>query len=168
MPTAPGVVAAGARFMTLRVALDPTGETAPPASAASSPAAMTEAPVAAPPPAPAFTARATVPEEYTKPWEMRLGRDEVLYDMSVAASHNGLRRMFDGWRGRVKADDLKKWRALLSGKAVDEQLWGIKPPRGGLADTGVRRWAEQTLQLAGYEMPRMLVEWEIHWRRKGL
>ena len=99
---------------------------------------------------------------------MRLTRDEVLYDMTVAASRRGWRRVLDGLCGHVKGNDLKKWHALLSGKAADEQLWGIKPPRGGIADPGVRRWAEQALQLAGYEMPRMLVEWEIHWRRKGL
>ena len=158
----PGVVAAGARFMTLRVALDPTGEALPAAPI------TTPVVVQAPPAAPATTARAAVPEDYTKPWEMRLTRDEVLYDMTLAASRGWLRRMLDAWRSRVKESDRSKWRALLSGKAPDEQLWSIKPPQGGLGDDGVRRWAEQTLKLAGYEMPRMLVEWEIHWRRKGL
>ena len=63
---------------------------------------------------------------------------------------------------------MKKWHALLSGKTADEQLWAVKPPRGAFADTRIRRWAEQTLQLGGYDVARMLVEWEIHWRRKGL
>jgi len=164
-PQAPGIVAPGARFMTLRVALDPTGEAATPPAA---PAAVAASPIAPPPPAPVAAGRTAIPEEYTKPWEMRQTRDEVLYDMTVAASRRGWRRVLEGFRAHVRTDDLKKWHALLSGKAPDEQLWGINPPRGGIADPGVRRWAEQALQLAGYEMPRMLVEWEIHWRRKGL
>jgi hypothetical protein len=99
---------------------------------------------------------------------LRLGRDEALYDMTLATSRGGWQRFLDRVKNRISAADMKRWHALLSGKTPDEQLWAIKPPKGGLADARIRQWAEQTLRLGGYDEARMLLEWEIHWRRKGL
>jgi hypothetical protein len=31
----------------------------------------------------------------------------------------------------------------------------------------VRRWAEETLTQVGYDPARMLIAWEIFWRRQG-
>lgn len=60
---------------------------------------------------------------------------------------------------------LRKWRALLEGKSADEQLWTIKPPRGFAYLPAVREWAETTLTKNGYDSKKMLLEWEIFWRR---
>jgi hypothetical protein len=176
---APGMIPAGARFMSLRVALDPTVDTTPasahadvPAAAAeptpppaTSPAPAAAAPAAAVSPTPA---RCSVPEEYVKPWDMRLSRDEALYDMTLATSRGAWQRLVHRFTDGVGASAMKRWHALLSGKTSDQQLWEVTPPRGALGDSRIRRWAEQTLRLGGYDMPRMLVEWEIHWRRRGL
>jgi len=170
----PGIVPAGARFMTLRVALDPTAEiaTAPPAQAEAAPrdppavTVPSVAPVAAD--ANPAVRRVTIPEEFAKPWDLRLGRDEALYDMTLATSRGAWQRFLDRVKNRISAADMKRWHALLSGKTPHEQLWAIKPPKGGLADARIRQWAEQTLRLGGYDEARMLLEWEIHWRRKGL
>jgi hypothetical protein len=63
---------------------------------------------------------------------------------------------------------MKKWRLLLSGKSADEQLWGIRPPSGGVSQPAIREWARKTLEAAGYDSQAMLLEWEIFWRRKGV
>jgi hypothetical protein len=57
---------------------------------------------------------------------------------------------------------------LLHGKTADEQLWGVRPPRGGLTHRFIQAWAQSALQLAGYESRNMLAEWQIFWRRKGV
>jgi hypothetical protein len=62
---------------------------------------------------------------------------------------------------------IRKWRTLLANKAADEQLWAVSPPHGFTYDWRVRRWAEETLALAGYDLARMVVEWEVYWRRRG-
>jgi hypothetical protein len=62
---------------------------------------------------------------------------------------------------------LKKWRAMLKGKSFDDQLWAVTPPRGFSYHPAVRRLAEEMLTQAGHDPERMLVEWEIFWRRKG-
>jgi hypothetical protein len=92
----PGVVPAGARFMTLRVALDPTAEATvplpqtPPAAVATTPSqgAIATAPASIATPA----LKTSVPEDMSKPWDLRLSRDEALYDMTsqpVAAPGSG-------------------------------------------------------------------------------
>jgi hypothetical protein len=171
--TSPGVLPAGARFITLRLAIDPTTDTIPNASCATNDRA---APAATPTNgSPAresvanmLTLKCSIPENTAKPWEMKLSRDEVVYDMALETSKNKLQRLFARLKNRVSARELKKWHALLIGKSPDEQLWGVTPPRGAVMDPRIRRWTVQTLQLAGYEVSRMLVEWEIYWRRKGL
>jgi hypothetical protein len=153
----PGIAPAGARFMALRVALDPTAEAAAQPSMSDTPMAVTT-PVL----------KTSIPEEFSKPWELRLSRDEALYDMTLAASHGAWQRLLDWLLNRISGRDMKKWHALLFGKNPDQQLWAIKPPRGGLRDARIRCWVEQTLQLGGYDVASMLAEWEIHWRRRGL
>jgi hypothetical protein len=152
----PGIAPAGARFITLRVALDPTAEVAAPPPASDAMTAVT------------MPVPMSIPEEFSKPWDLRLSRDEALYDMTLAASRGAWRRVLDALRNRISARNMKKWHALLRGKTPDQQLWAVKPPEGGLLDARIRRWAEQTLQLGGYDVARMLAEWEIHWRRRGL
>jgi hypothetical protein len=174
----PGIVPAGARFLTLRVALDPTAEISapvsgspPPGDSPTAPSAMTAAPdnrAAQDNRAPAASSKTTVPAEFIKPWEQRLSREEAMYDMTIAASRGATRRLIDRLLHRPSRRLLRKWHALLRDKSPDQQLWGVKPPRGSLCDNRVRRWAEQTLQLGGYDVGRMLVEWELHWRRQGL
>jgi hypothetical protein len=170
----PGLVPAGARFMTLCVALDPTTETtAPPPTSAIVPAtAAVPAPQEMLPNA-AMTVttpglKTSIPKEFSKPWNQRLSRDEAIYDMTLAESRGAWHRMLDALVHRVSRRDMKKWHALLFGKTLDQQLWTIKPPMGALRDARIRGWVEQILRLGGYDVARMLVEWEIHWRCQGL
>jgi hypothetical protein len=169
---APEIAPAGARFITLRVALDPTAEVnavrtnehVPSATATSAPQdALSEARMAVTTP----VLKASIPEEFCKPWDLRLSRDEALYDMALAASRGTWQRLLASLLNRTSRHDMKKWHALLMGKTPDQQLWAVKPPKGGLRDPRVRCWVQQTLQLGGYDVARMLAEWEIHWRRRG-
>jgi hypothetical protein len=113
--------------------------------------------------------KAVIPEPWIKSWEFHLSREEALYDLkleeasgnSILGSVRNLRRRF----GTKQA--FHKWQSLLAGKGLDEQLWAVRPPAGQLAHPEVREWARQTLDQAGYDA-RMLPEWEIFWRRKGL
>jgi hypothetical protein len=143
----------GARFFRLQVAIDPTAS------------AALEAPQAAVQPR---TTRTSIPERFMNPWEFRLAREEAAYDMHRAGTQGAWRSLVRRLANRASRADLEKWRALLSGKPADEQLWGIPPPRRGLAEPAVRAWAERTLREAGFDPGSMLAEWEIYWRRKGL
>jgi hypothetical protein len=169
----PEIAPAGARFMTLRVALDPTAEVvAPrPTSAAVSSANTMSAPQDAFSDGPMVVTtpvlKTSIPEEFSKPWDRRLSREEALYDMALAASRGTWQRLLDSLLNRVSRRDMKRWHALLLGKTPDQQLWTVKPPKGGLRDSRVRCWVEQILQLGGYDVARMLTEWEVHWRRRG-
>lgn len=155
-----GAVAAGSRFLTLRVAIDPTrdaaggtGDAPPLAQAVSQPA-------------PAVP-KAVVPEAFAKPWDYRLSREEALYDMALA-EHPGLsRRLLARFSRGVPRAALAKWQAMLDGKSPEEQLWGVRPPPGALRDARVRRHVERLLRAAGHDLQAM-AEWEIHWRRRGL
>jgi hypothetical protein len=156
---APGVAPAGSRFLTLRVAFDPTADVTPAQPAAPAPTPVTT-------PTDSQTAqwvvpasKSSVPEDFMKPWELKLSRDEAIYDMTLETSRSRLRRFLARMKNRIPARELKKWHALLLGKTPDEQLWGVAPPKRATTDTRIRRWAEQTLQLAGYEVPKMLIEW---------
>ena len=171
----PGLAPAGSRFITLRAALDPTSTpiqqtVAKPAHQPSQPATPEPQIVATaePPVNPVHTIKATIPEAFTKPWELKFSRDEAVYDMTLQASRSGWQEMLARVKNRIANRDMKKWQALLQGKSAEQQLWEITPPAGAIANPRIRRWAEQTLQLAGYDVPRMLAEWEIFWRRKGL
>lgn len=157
-PAGPGIVPAGARFITLRVALDPTANV--PVTAPQAAGTVTPAPSAS-------SSKTAIPEEFCKPWDLRMSRDEAIYDMTLAGSRSAWQRLVERLTRHISSGAMKKWHALLVGKSADEQLWGIQPPRGALGDARIRRWVEQILQLGGYDVPRMLVEWEIHWRRKS-
>jgi hypothetical protein len=118
--------------------------------------------------------KTAIPEQWAKPWEFQISREEALYDMRAAASSRGgllaLIRSLTNWFGhrRTWREAWRKWQALLSGKSLDEQLWAVRPPRGMIARPAIREWALWTLEHAGYDPRVMLVEWEIYWRRKGL
>ncbi len=113
--------------------------------------------------------KTTIPERFLKPWEFQLSREEALYAMNVApVAGNLLQRL---WR-QIKASwsrgsEFRKWKALLFGKTLEEQLWGVRPPKGMLDQVALRDWARRTLELAGYDAQPLLPEWEIFWRRKG-
>jgi hypothetical protein len=111
-----------------------------------------------------------VPEQWIKPWEFQISREEALYDMlAAAASHSATLAFIRGLTDRFgHRQAWRKWQALLAGKSLDEQLWAVRPPRGLVSGATVRDWARQTLEQAGYDPRVMLAEWEIFWRRKGL
>ena len=118
--------------------------------------------------------KTAIPEQWIKPWEFQISREEALYDMREDASSRGgllaLIRGLTNWFGHRTAwrEAWRKWQSLLAGKSLDEQLWAVRPPRGMIARPAVRDWALRTLGRAGYDTRVMLVEWEIYWRRKGL
>jgi len=118
--------------------------------------------------------KTAIQEQWIKPWEFQISREEALYDMRAARfSRGGLLafiRSLTRWFGHRPAwrEAGRKWQALLAGKSLDEQLWDVRPPRGMIARPAVRDWALQTLERAGYDPRVMLAEWEIFWRRKGL
>jgi hypothetical protein len=171
-----GLVSPHDRVCRLQLAHDPTMGEGPQASIR--PRAVPEPhepriPAGAPGAAPAVDCpgpTATVPERFLKPWEFRLGREEVLYDMHITAMRRGvLTSLLRWWKGRAGGRrEFRKWQVLLCGKSLEEQLWAVRPPKGGLSHPWVREWAQKTLELAGYNPHAMLLEWEIFWRRKGL
>lgn len=110
--------------------------------------------------------KSAIPERYQKPWEFKISREEASYDMKQTSAWSGRFAAFVGrhWnRG-----DFRRWQTLIHGKCLDDQLWGVRPPKGALEDPVLRDWARQTLELAGYDADAMLREWEVFWRRKGL
>jgi hypothetical protein len=114
--------------------------------------------------------KAAIPDRFVRPTEFQTSREEALYDLSRAATFlgslgNKLWRLlhFASFR-----HELRRWQMLLHGKTADEQLWGVRPPRGGLTHRFIQAWAQSALQLAGYESRNMLAEWQIFWRRKGV
>jgi len=153
-----GVLLEGQLVFRLEIERDPTAEAASPAAAATPRAA----PVEAPP-----QGKKSIPESYSRPWDFLLSREEAEYDLALQSTGTGsIRSLLRRW---LKGDrDARRWRALLAGKTPDEQLWAVRPPRGGLGESELRKWAEQMLQQAGYDAGAMLREWEIYWRRKGL
>ncbi len=111
----------------------------------------------------------SIPAEWNQPWEFRLSREEVLYDLQQEAAGrsslvNALRQLKRRWN---QPTALRKWQSLLAGESLEEQLWKVRPPAGQGAHPQVRDWAQQTLALAGYDARVMLLEWEIFWRRKA-
>lgn len=160
---------AGQRVYRLWPVFDPTIERAKP----SPPIAKQEK--SAP------TPRHQIPPQYLNPLLFKYSREEVLYDMKSALGTlppessalaccffiypmRALKALFAFIPSKGR---MKKWRAILVGKEADQQLWAVTPPRGFSYNTAVRRWAEYTLSKAGYDAERMLLEWEIFWRRKG-
>jgi hypothetical protein len=173
-PREAGLLLPYERVFRLQLAQDPTaddetlGERQPAMNCpVREPLASDEQP---PAPVPGLGLKTVIPERYVKPWEFKLTRDEALYDMNVTATFAGWFSSLSIWlkswvRGR---GELKKWRVLLSGKSADEQLWAVRPPKGGVFHSAIRDWAYKTLETAGYDPRTMLLEWEIFWRRKGL
>jgi hypothetical protein len=154
---ATGLLPAGARFITVRLAVDPTAEQSQKTDAK---AALQQS--AAKPP------KFIVPTQSAKPWEISISRDEALYDMAAAASASWIRKLVRRLSGRVSTREIRKWQTLLVGKSPEQQLWQVRPPKGALNCNRVRHWLNQTLQLGGFDVPRMAAEWEIFWRQRGL
>ena len=166
----PGIVLAGDRLIRLLVDDDPTRDGLVPSR--ETPDRMPlRAPAAqpAPPPHPATNPPccATIPKQYLRPWEFRRSREEAIYEMHFAAEPGWWRRLLRALRGpSVSRREFVRWQIMTSGKGVVDQLWGVRPPAGGLTHPKVRDWAARTLTLAGYDPVLMLTEWEIYWRRK--
>ena len=162
-----GVVLPGERVFRLQLANDPTADEPPPKAFESSAVVQSSSDTPASTPAALKTA---IPECFLKPWEFRTSREEALYDLCCAST-------FPGWLGgklRRLAHclafrrELRRWQVLLNGKSIDEQLWSVRPPRGGLTHRFVCAWAKNAIELAGYDPRNMLTEWQIFWRRKGV
>ena len=173
-PREAGLLLPYERVFRLQLAQDPTADDAPLAEPQPATNLPAKEPFTSdgqrPASVPGLGPKNVIPERYIKPWEFKLTRDEALYDMNVTATFAGwitsLSKWLKGWiRGR---GELKKWQVLLSGKSADEQLWAIRPPKGGVSHPAIRDWACKTLETAGYDPRTMLLEWEIFWRRKGL
>ena len=161
---------AGQRVYCIRPTFDPTAERET-ESGSQSPA----------PPKQDLALRAEIPQQYLNPIQFKYSREEVLYDMrgllGTLAPDAGtlvcwlliypLRITMSLGAAIVSGRRLKKWRTMLAGKSSDEQLWAVTPPRGFSHHLAVRRWAEETLALEGYDARIMIIEWEIFWRRKG-
>jgi hypothetical protein len=154
-PVQPGsqLVLPHQRFFRLRAASDPTRDRTPAVAGSAS---------RYPPPLPK---RRSIPERYLKPWELRVSREEALYDMK--RSRGLLPRLAAALRPWLAPGVFRKWRAMLAGKSADDQLFAVRPPEGGLSCEAVREWASCTLAGAGYDPDVMLTEWEIFWRRKS-
>jgi hypothetical protein len=154
-----GVVLPGERLFCLQLVGDPTAEDNPePAAAAAHPPTLHPA------------LKGSIPERFLKPWEFQLSREEALYDLSYASTFIGgladaLRRWIH-WLAFRR--EFRKWQVLLNGKSTDEQLWSVRPPRGGLRHRFVLTWARSAIELGGYDPRNMLTEWQVFWRRKGV
>ena len=154
-----GVVLPGERLFCLQLAGDPTAEENPEPPAAATRALISHQGL-----------KTSIPERFIKPWEFQISREEALYDLSSASTFMGalggtLRRLVHCLAFRR---EFRKWQVLLNGKSPDEQLWSVRPPRGGLTHRFILAWAQNALQLAGYDPRNMLTEWHIFWRRKGV
>ena len=158
MPRSPGMLLPGDRVFHLRVANDPTAEEPEPRGAPE----RTATP-------PAQVLKTGIPERFARPWEFQFSREEALYDLSCVSTFWGalgdkLARLIHCFAFRR---ELRKWQMLLNGRSADEQLWSVRPPRGGLTHRFVLAWAKSALELGGYDPRNMLTEWQIFWRRKG-
>jgi hypothetical protein len=145
-------------------------EPLPPAGGASNARRHSVPPESVAPNANARRLRTAIPEQWIKPWEFQISREEAIYDLRATASSRSAPLAFirDLTNRFGHRQAWRKWQALLAGKSLDEQLWAVRPPRGMIAHAAVRDWAHQTLEQAGYDARVMLAEWEIFWRRKGL
>lgn len=113
--------------------------------------------------------KCAIPIRFVKEWEFKLSRDEALYDMHVKASLSSLiLKAFSRLGVGASRKEFRKWQVLLIGKDADEQLWSVRPPKGKLTDPQLRNWVRNTMELSGYDSTKMIIEWEIFWRRRGL
>lgn len=148
-------IAAGRRFFALRVASDPSAHADPVASPGSMPAE-------------AHTpSRSTIPPALLCALAPLAGREQAIAQMQHPPQPGWWRRLRQRMTGVVPGAARQAWQQRLAGRSLDEQLWSVPPPVHGLADAQVRDWADRTLRLAGYELPRMADEWEIFWRCRG-
>jgi hypothetical protein len=152
-----GLLPAGARFITLRLAIDPTAEKSQKFDAATPGQRETTSQL-----------KFAIPTEAPQPWEICLSREEAIYDMMAANNSSWLRKFLKRLLGRASSGEIKKWQALLVGKPLEQQLWRVRPPKDAFHGTYVKCWLTQTLQLDGYDVARMTAEWEIFWRQRGL
>jgi len=154
-----GVVLPGERLFCLQLVGDPTAEENPEPPTAATRALISHQGL-----------KTSIAERFIKPWEFQISREEALYDLSRAATFlgavgGGLWRLVHCLAFRC---EFRKWQVLLNGKSPHEQLWSVRPPRGGLTHRFILAWAQNSLQLAGYDPRNMLTEWQIFWRRKGV
>jgi hypothetical protein len=165
----PGLILPNDRLFRLQLADDPTVEASesPETHGAAEPSLAV--PIRRNDVPEATALKTSVPERFLRPWEFKISREEALYDLNCAGLLASfvvafLRRLKNSFGFRR---EVRKWQVLLSGKSVDEQLWTVRPPRGGLRHPIIRRWAKSALELGSYDPRNMLTEWEIFWRRKG-
>jgi hypothetical protein len=151
------MAASGERFLVIQVASDPTAT--PPLGPSNQ--------VAATPKVMPATLRTTIPTGFLKPWEFTRSREEAEYEANRAAAQGVLARFVQAMRRALaRRGEYRRWRLLLNGRTIDEQLWVVRPPKGGTTDPAVRCWATASLGSAGYDAGVMLREWDIFWRRK--
>lgn len=167
----PGMLLPGDRVFRLILVNDPTGNRRPVHSNKLHKADGSERPMDSfnqncGPLNESTTLQTSIPQRFLKPWEFQLSREEALYDMRIQSQNHSFFDRFRGWKRN--GEELKKWQALLIGKELDEQLWGVRPPTKAFQQSEVREWAQRALQQAGYDVGVMLPEWEVYWRRKGL
>lgn len=167
----PGMLLPGDRVFRLILANDPTSDRrsvhpGKPNMAAGSTMPEGKAESRAEPSGYGTSLKTSIPERFLKPWEFRMSREEALYDLRVQSQSHSFLDRFRGWKRT--GEELKKWQALLAGKELDEQLWGVRPPVNAFHHSEIREWAQRTLQQAGYDVGVMFAEWEIYWRRKGV
>jgi hypothetical protein len=111
----------------------------------------------------------TIPNDFVKEWEFKLTREEASYEINAKPTiGNLMRNLWRRLRVIKRGTEFRKWQTLLAGRGIDEQLWVVRPPAGMLTDSFVREWAEKTLEHGGYDSRKMITEWEIFWRRRGL
>lgn len=171
-----GVIGAGDRIVRLLLAVDPTAE---PVRSAPVTSTVAAAPAAASPlpevnltsvPATSIPSmsipKTAIPDRFLTPWEVQFTREQVLSDMQT--SESVLARLRRWTQSFLRSTELKRWRRQLWGRPADEQLWGVRPPKGSLRVDEIFEWAKATLAAAGYDTSTMLQEWEIFWRQKGL
>jgi hypothetical protein len=168
-PREPGTIGSGDRVVRLSVIDDPSAmpATLPQAPSAGDVAAASAHAAAARPGG--RTMKTAIPGRFIGPWPLTVSRDQAVCDLNLDRAKSWTRRLIERLRGpAVSGRERRKWQALLQGRCLDDQLWAVPPPRGGLCDRGVQAWARRTLAAASYDADVMLLEWEIFWRRKGL
>jgi hypothetical protein len=113
--------------------------------------------------------KCAIPVRFIKEWEFKISREEALYDVNAKPTLGSLiLKICRCLRVGRNRNEFNKWQVLLMGKDADEQLWAVRPPKDRLTDSLVRDWARKTLELGGYDSNKMITEWEIFWRRRGL
>ena len=153
------------RLVRLKLLADPTA-TMP--ARVDSPAPSTAALQADAPLAQPRAEKESIPQTFLKPWEFKKSREDVLYELT---RRRGVVSTIRSWLAAIASRGerriaLRCWEMLRAGKTLEEQLWSVPPPRRAVSDSRVRDWAARTLAQAGYNLPMMLLEWEIFWRRK--